>query len=216
MVPASVLTRRMEAVLHAELSPLGFDRIRARRWVESRNRSIRKLFEFQSLKGAGYSARWGYSLDFVPIRSNGRLRWKRTARAAQFDLCVDPLDTDGSHDRYRLSRFIFPLKTYDWDRLARIVRCATRAAREDFNRVDSLENIVAIFEERSATAFKRFSLNNYLQTHIAWGLCLLAIGKPDEAEGHLRTYCTQQSLDRNDPILRRAEQEALNARREPS
>jgi hypothetical protein len=212
MVPPEILARRMEMILHVEFSPLGFEKVRACRWVESADRPIRKLFEFRSLKGASYSARWGYSLDFVPIRSNGKLRWKRTARAAEFDLCIDPLDTDdGPHDQYRLSRVIFPLKIHDWNRIARVVKRATRTAQEDFNRVNSIENIVGIFRERSAMVFKRFSLDNYVQTHIAWGLCLVALGKLDEAENHLQSYCSHQSVDRNDPILRQAEQEAIKA-----
>jgi hypothetical protein len=139
-VPASVLATRIDMVLHAELSPIGFERARPRRWVEGRQGPIRKIFEFQALKGEQYSACWGFSVDFVPFAS-----------------------------------------------------------------------LVTMFDERSKMKFRRFSLENYSQTHIAWGLCLLAVRNRDEAETHLTRFCETFSIDRNDRILQSAERIAINA-----
>ncbi len=205
-VPASVLAARIDMILHAELSSLGFERIRPRHWVESAQPPIRRIFRFQALKGLSYSACWGFSLDFVPIRRRGRLCWKRTSKAAEFDLCIDPIDREGGpHDWCALSCFIFPEKAYDWSKVPRTVKGTVKAARLDFNRVKSIHDIIDIFRERSMMKFRRFSLENYVQTHIAWGLGLIAIGQAEEGEIHLQKYCTSFSIDRNDRILRAAE-----------
>jgi hypothetical protein len=197
-------------ILDAELSPLGFERIRPRLWVESKHPPIRRLFEFQPMKGETYSARWGFSLDFVPIQRAETLAWKRTAKTARFDLSIDPIDSEGRpREWFSVSRFIYPAKKYDWDKLVRTVKDTAKGARPDFNRVNSIEDIVAIFRERSTMESKRFSLENYVQTHIAWGLCLIANGEPGEGEKHLQIHCAAFSIDRNDRILRQAEQTAI-------
>jgi hypothetical protein len=213
-VPAQVLAARIDALLDGELSPLGFEKVQPRRWVESKHPPLRKLFEFQAFKGESYSARWGFALDFVPVLRGEKLRWKHTAKTTTFDLCIDPIDTGRDHrDWPRLSRSIWPAKTYDWDNVTRTVRNAAKAARPDFNRVSSIADIPTIFRERSTMKFTRFSPENYIQTHIAWGLCLIATGKPDEGESHLQIYCAHFEIDRDDRILRQAEQEALRAMR---
>jgi len=197
-------------ILDGELSPLGFERIRPRVWLESKHPPIRRLFEFQPIKGDVYSARWGFSLDFVPIQRAEKLAWKRTAKTARFDLSIDPIDSEGRPGEWHsVCRFIYPAKKYDWGKLVRIVKDTAKGARPDFNRVNSIEDIVTIFRERSTMKFKRFSLDNYVQTHIAWGLALIAIGAPEEGEKHLQTYCAIFSIDRNDRILRQAEQTAI-------
>jgi hypothetical protein len=208
-VPAPVLAARIDMIVHAQLSPLGFERIRPRFWVEGQGPPIRRLFEFQALKGASYSARWGFSLDFVPIQRSSRLQWKRTAKTASFDLCIDPIDQAGEvPDSWYVSRFIFPLKSYDWSKFTRTVKNATLVAQPDFSRIISIGDIVAIFNERSAMKFRRFSLENYIQTHLAWGLCLMAIGEAEEGERHLEKYCDRFSVDRTDRIICEAEREA--------
>jgi hypothetical protein len=206
-----VLSARIDAILDAELSHLGFERVRPRLWVEGKRPPIRRLFEFQPLKGDTYSARWGFALDFVPIQRGEGLRWKRTTKTARFDLHIDPIDSEGHPPEWcSFNRFIYPEKKYDWDRVVQTVRNTAKAALPDFNRVNSIGDIVAAFRERSAMRFKRFSLENYVQTHIAWGLCLIAVGELDEGEKHLQTYCATFSVDRSDRILRQAEQAATN------
>jgi hypothetical protein len=99
MMSASVLADKIDEIIGAELSPLGFEQIRPRRWVATAQPPIRRIFEFQALKGATYSARWGLSLDFVPLWRADGLRWKRTAKTANFDLCIDPIDQYGGPAR---------------------------------------------------------------------------------------------------------------------
>jgi hypothetical protein len=210
-VPASVLAARIDMILHAELCPLGFERAQPRRWVEGKQGPIRRIFEFQALKGEQYSACWGFSVDFVPALRGERLSWKRTVKTAKFDLCIDPIDLEGGpHDWCSLSRFIPPSKVYDWSKVARTVAATVKVAKQDFTRINSLGCLVAAFDERAKMKFRRFSLENYVQTHLAWGLCLLALGNRPEAEIHLAKFCETFSIDRNDRILRVAEQTAIS------
>jgi hypothetical protein len=104
-----VFANRIDESIGAELSPLGFERIRPRRWVAAARPLVRSIFEFQALKGATYSARWGFSLDFVPLWHADGLKWKRTAKTANFDLCIDPIDQYlGPPDWCSFSRPIWP------------------------------------------------------------------------------------------------------------
>lgn len=203
------MAARIDMILHAEMSSDGFERIRPRYWVDSTRPPIRRIFEFQPLKGDSYSARWGISLDFVPMLIGGKLAWKRTAKTAQLDLRFDPMDQEpGRVEWCRFSRFIFPPKPYDWDKVTRAVVHGTKAALLDFMRIQSITDIVQTFGEQSVRKVYRLSLENYIQTHIAWGLCLISLGKQEEAEDHLQKFCVEFSIDRNDRILRAAESAA--------
>lgn len=210
---APVVADRVDERIGAELSPLGFQRIRPRRWVAAARPPIRSIFEFQALKGATYSARWGFSLDFVPLWSADELKWKRTAKTANFDLCIDPIDQYlGPPDWCSFSRPIWPGEVVNVARIAAAVKESTRVAKFDFSRVNSISDVVAMFQERAAMRFQRFSLENYMQTHLAWGLSLISVGKASEGRRHLELFCARFSIDRNDRMLQEALLAAENTR----
>jgi hypothetical protein len=86
----------------------------------------------------------------------------------------------------------------------RVVAAASRKAREDYARAVSVRDIVAFFEERSKVKFLRFLLDHYVQTDIAWGLALIAVGRPEEGETHIAAYCERFGVDPDDPVLSKA------------
>ncbi|HEX4409195.1 MAG TPA: hypothetical protein VH206_10530 [Xanthobacteraceae bacterium] len=194
---------KIDEVVGAELSSLGFERTRPRHWVEAIRTPIRSIFEFQAIKGGAYSARWGFSLDFVPLRRANDFQWKRTPKTAKFDLCIDPLD----QHKMPLPDWFFIRRheANDPIRLTAAAQESTRFAKLDFSRVSSIFDIVTIFRERATMQFRRFSLENYIQTDLAWGLSLIAIGDVPEGERHLELFCTRFSIDRNDRFLQQAE-----------
>jgi hypothetical protein len=195
----------LNEAIGASLAPRGFLLTHHYRWVEDVPGPIRKIFEFQLLKGATYSARWGFSLNFVPLLRNGRLRSKRTAKAAEFDLCIDPIDEFGSPpNRCSITSLWIPKD----GELGRIASGAADAAHQDFARVASVRDLVSLFEERAQMISQRFSLENYRQTHHAWGLGLVAIGKREEGRAHIELFCERHEVDPNDSGLRKAEEEA--------
>jgi hypothetical protein len=204
----AVFADRINDVLRTELSPIGFELVRSRRWVSGPKSAVRRIFEFQTLKGATYSARWGFSLDFVPIVRGGHLRWKRTSKSAAFDLCIDPVDEfDSVPDSHSLVN-IPGYMVSGFEDIVRVVAGTTMRARGDFERVDSLDDLVSIFRQRARMRFERFSLDNYVQTHIAWGLALVAIGKAKEGEAHIRLFCEEYDIAQNDAVLCKAQAEA--------
>jgi len=77
--------------------------------------------------------------------------------------------------------------------------------------VNSISDVVSLFQERATIRLRRFSLENYIQIHLAWGLCLIALDEVEEGERHLELFCTRFSIDRNDRIICKAELEAKNA-----
>jgi len=80
----------LAAHLRERLPAFGFTEITARRWVDGSQPPVRRMFELQLLKGAGIKACWGFSLDFVPHISGGRVRWHRSDKTAMLDVMVDP------------------------------------------------------------------------------------------------------------------------------
>jgi hypothetical protein len=160
------------------------------------------------MKAGYYSARWGFSLDIVPLVRNGRVRWKRTPKSAEFDLCIDPIDEFGRPPAWCSFRHIPKVMEAETAALIRIAASASTAARRDFDRVRSIDDIVAMFRERASISFRRFSLENYVQTHLAWGLALIAVGEREHGEAHVKEFCERQGLDRGAPLIRKAERQA--------
>src|SRR5262249_33447793 len=91
-VPAAELDGIFAESFGSILSAQGFEQVDRRRWVRSAKLPIREMFSIVAMKGACFSPCWGFSLDFVPHVSGSSVRWHRTAKAAIFDLCYDPID----------------------------------------------------------------------------------------------------------------------------
>ena len=199
----------LDEVLRAKLPALDLEQVRPRRWVSRTKGPVRKIFEFQAMKGARYSACWGFSLDFVPVLRRRRLRWKRTSKSAEFDLCIDPID---QAERVPAWCSFVHSPVVEEARPQDVIWAAKNAAYEaqnDFGRVNSVADLIGIFRERASMSFRRFSLENYVQTHIAWGLALIAIGEAEEGEVHLGRFCERYGIDRNERLIKKAEAEAV-------
>jgi hypothetical protein len=85
---------------------------------------------------------------------------------------------------------------------------AALAAHTDFERITTMHDLVALFEERSKIRFPGLQLDNYVQTHITWGLALVAVGRVEEGEAHLLKFCEEMKVDRHHPILLKAHAQA--------
>lgn len=144
--------------------PGHFERVHDLVWTSTPDSHIRRIFSFEAVKGARFSASWGVSMDFVPLLAHKGLRWKRTTKTAAPDLNIDPIDLAGSIPEW------CSIYGNDEDRwIGKAARASLEAAKADWAKLSSLREIVECFETRSRMTFKRFSLENYLQTHIAWG-----------------------------------------------
>jgi hypothetical protein len=56
--------------------------------------------------------------------------------------------------------------------------------------------------------FQRFSLENYVQTDLAWGLVLVALGQTDRGQRQLDAFCEQFAVAPETAILAKAKAEA--------
>jgi len=85
-----ISSTRRDAIIAAHLREylpsLELTEMSARRWVDGSVPPVRRLFEMQLLKGAAMQACWGFSLDFVPHVSAGRVKWHRSDKTARFDI----------------------------------------------------------------------------------------------------------------------------------
>ncbi len=195
-----------EEVLSAlqEAAPADLQRVADRRWIGETAKGIRKILEFEALKGAQYSARWGFSVDFVPRVQGKRLSWKRTPATATFDLCIDPIDVEG--------------RVPDWcsftsDASASGIKKIARAVREqaslDLLRVDTLHDLRELFQQRATMKFRRFGPENYVQTDLAWGMLQLATGEVQGGDARIAAFCEHFDVDPAATILMKAKQEAF-------
>ena len=85
------------ATIHGQIAPVvdrllgaeGFVSVKPLQWVRSATAPIRCVFGYWQLKGGVVAPRWGYSLDFVPHLSGGKIRWHRTEKSVVLDAWVD-------------------------------------------------------------------------------------------------------------------------------
>lgn len=73
----------------AALTSQGFSLTRPLQWIDSRGVPVRRVFEYWQLKGGVVAPRWGYSFDFVPHLSGGKIKWHRTDKSALLDVFID-------------------------------------------------------------------------------------------------------------------------------
>lgn len=187
-----------------DAAPEGLRRIADRRWVSEPHRGIRKILEFEALKGAQYSARWGFSVDFVPRLQGKRLSWKRTEKAAALDLCIDPIDVEGNVPKW--CSFTSDVRA---DGIKKIARNVREHASRDFARINTLHDLRELFQQRANMKFRRFGLANYVQADLAWGMLQLATGDLEEGVSRIAAFCERFGVDPMEPILVKAKQEAL-------
>ena len=187
------------------LEPHGFQQTKPRFWVRDAKPLIRELFNIYPLKGASYSVRWGFSLDFVPLMWTKPPRWKRTNKSAHFDLTFEPLD-QGSRE------FVFHhMPGYDEAErttIQRIARGSVQRALSDFDAVKGISDIPGMFAKFARMPAKRFGLDNYSQARLAWGLTLMRLGQIDEARALIAKACELHRIDVAQLILVRAIAEA--------
>lgn len=190
-----------------DAAPTGLGRVADRRWVGEAVGGIRRMLEFTALKGDQYSARWGFSVDFVPQLKGERLAWKRTPATAAFDLAIDPVDVEA-----HVPTWCSFNRDVRIGRVRKVARAVRAQASLDFDRVDTLQDLLKLFEQRETMRFVRFGPENYVQTDLARGLLQLATGDSQGAADRIRAFCDRFGVDPETPILAKAKQEALRRR----
>ena len=198
-VPASELDAVFAETFGSALTGHGFEQMDPRRWVRSAKQPIRELFCVLAMKGACFSPCWGFSLDFVPHVSGSSVRWHRSAKAALFDLCYDPVDYTTNAGEW----FVPSL----WGRsvarkeAARVTREALESALPWFASVNTLADLVREFEAKRQRPFVRFGFDNYVQEPLAYAFILARVGRWADAEAEIIRYLEGGQL--REPIRNR-------------
>ena len=124
------------------------------------------------------------------------MRWKRTAKTASFDLCVDPIDQAGKGFQLLVRFSIYlSVKVLRLEQIhAHSQKChVSRTARFQSHQIHW--RYCCDIQREISDEISTLLAGKLNQIHLAWGLCLMAIGEAEEGERHLDKYC--------DRILRR-------------
>jgi hypothetical protein len=185
-VPKSELDAILADTFGAALIGYGFEQVDCRRWVRGTKQPIRELFSVVAMKGACYSPCWGFSLDFVPHVSGSSVRWHRSAKAALFDLCYDPVDYTSNTGEW----FIPSLQGHARARkeAARVARRALESALPWFEGVSTLADLAREFEAKKQRPSVRFGFYNYVQGPLAYAFLLARLGRWADAEAEISQY----------------------------
>lgn len=166
----------------------GFQKVAERTWVRDRKIPIREIFTVNSLKGATYSAAWGFSLDFVPLFTNHMFKWKRTNKSARCDICIDPIDLEGDVPEWCSFSHLQGVMEAASDEVSVSMNQAIKKALSDFESIQSISDLETLFRSRSALIYRRFGFDNYVQVYLAWGKLLIALGAKRKVRNCLKNF----------------------------
>ncbi|WP_213776841.1 hypothetical protein [Caballeronia sp. dw_276] len=162
--------RVISPVVDAALEGRGFETIAPLKWVRFDGSPVRQIFAFPAWKGGVIAPRWGLSFDFVPHVSGSSVRWHRTNKSAMFDLAVDARDRALDVSLIRGEQVVV-------QKSAAIVDMAIARADEFWQRVNSVDDVVAAFEWlRGYLSTEGLSFYNYVQHPIALAFVLARLG----------------------------------------
>jgi hypothetical protein len=201
MLTVSDIEPFIEREFGSRLEPLGFRKLKQRKWVRSETPPIRELFVVGALKGGGYSPSWGFSSGLVPTLRGGAFKRQSSDNNAVMDLVIDPIDTAGSVPSQAFS-FI---TGYDTEIPSQSIRaCAEHfvpRALADFDRVRSVQEFCELFLERSRLQYRRFLFDMYTQHQLAHGFVLIITGSREEGRKRIQEFCSSRDIEFDDPVL---------------
>ena len=85
-VQGPALRSKLDDIVTPRLARFGIAWCGDYRWVQAGDTPIRRIAQFNLMKGAGGIMSWGYSLSFVPAIVGGRLAYHRSAQNARKDI----------------------------------------------------------------------------------------------------------------------------------
>ncbi len=172
--------------LNVRLQALGFGQVAPRRWVDGSTAPVRRVFEMQLLKGAAMKAIWGFSLDFVPHLSGGRVCWHRSNRTAKFDVFVEL-------EKCNLASFLHGAAWLHRD-LERLVPAALERAQETWRRGSNLAGMLDIVGEIRERKINSFYVHFSWQLPLTFMFLSAKIGDLAAAQAELETYARPHEL----------------------
>jgi hypothetical protein len=177
----------LAAHLRERLPAFGLTEITARRWVDGSQPPVKRMFELQLLKGASIGACWGFSLDYVPHISGGRVRWHRSDKTVMLDIIVDQRD--------------LPQPSYIrgpaglTEGLRQLLPEAIRRAGESWRKGSTLQGMLGIIREIPDRRSNCLGYENYTQMPLAYAFLSAKIGDVQTALQKLEEYVKRLDLD---------------------
>jgi hypothetical protein len=175
--------------LQEHLQPLGLTQVGARTWIDGSRPPVRRMFDLMLLKGASMRARWGFSLDFVPHISGGRIRWHRTNETAILDVIVDPTEKTLPP----LSYIHGAVRLHDDLRL--LLPAAVKKAKETWRRGEMESGLLELVREIREHNTNCFPFDMYTQLPLAYAFLSAKFGDLSSAEQELNRYVSRHKLD---------------------
>lgn len=172
--------------LERHLAPLGFTPIKPWHWVDGSSAPARRVFDLMLLRGASMQPNWGFSLDFVPHLSAGKIRWHRSDRTAKLDVYVDPR----AHDN---ASYLFGAQRLDRD-LERLVPTAVAQAQETWRRGSTWSGMLGIVHDIRDQKSNRFPFHFYVQLPLALMFLSAKAGDLAAAHAELETYAERKKI----------------------
>jgi hypothetical protein len=180
IVPKVEIDAVLEQALSEVLVPLGLAAVSPRRWVHTQAGSARRLLEVRAMKGAALQLWWGFSLDYVPHISGGKLRWHRTVKSAMLDVMpeIESLAVDPNLSvLFGKRRFIADLQ--------RVIPHTLAHAEVAWGRGESLQGIADLLSDFRARKSSGPGFYNFVQLPLALAFTLARLGRWEEGESEL-------------------------------
>lgn len=172
--------------LRQHLPPLGLIENGPRKWIDGRQPPVRRLFELRLVKGAGLKVCWGFSLDFVPHISGGRVRWHRSDKTAMLDVIVDPRSLAPATYIHGAERLAADLRS--------VLPEAVSRAKETWDKGTTYQGMLDIIREIRELRSNALGYDNYAQMPLAYVFLSAKIGDVQSAEQELDRCGTARGL----------------------
>jgi len=166
-----------------------FEKVSGRRWVRGAKQPIREIIDLQKINDLYVNPKWGFSFDYVPLVDGIEIKWHRTNRKANFDLTLDPVDMEDIR-----VWAIYNIPDPEMVKMAGKASAlrAVSMAMSLFNRVQSVADLPALFEERLRQRNMRFGFFNYVQHPLAYAFTLAKLQNGIAAKEWLqKTFTTK-------------------------
>ncbi len=188
-------TQRDEIIvahLREFLPSLGLIELSTRTWIDGSQPPARRIFELQLLKAASMKACWGFSLDFVPHISGGRLRWHRSDKSALLDVFIDPKNLPNPSFIQGSAHLAADLRT--------LLPEAVAKAQESWKRGSTFHGMLDIIREIRAKKTNCFDFYNYCQLPLAYAFLSAKVGDLQSAEQEIEQYVQAHRLDEEEAM----------------
>lgn len=167
----------------AALGRPSFSLAKPLQWIDSSAAPVRRVFGYRQLKGGVVAPIWGYSFDFVPHLSAGKIKWHRTEKSAVLDAYIDGQSQDAN---LYCMWGVAGLQEGVSERI-------NSAAKQAFEFWRSAATPAQIFEQVAALAEERGS-RMQIQLPMAAAICHAFAGRETRGRKELESY-----IDRSSP-----------------